>query len=354
MNFSSSSKHAEIKDVVDLGYKNNYNQEEATRILDAVNKFSPKDLKNYNISQMRLNKLLHHRDVQGDFKSIEDLLELEGFGVKVLERFCNSILLSGVKESEDKTEHEGDTVEMSYHKKNSFVTPALLESVRSTIKTVVSFQLDLNFFSWTKICYNPQANDTTCGKYYVEDWQCYEIGDSMKKLKLPDLVKLLDTLKENIPHADVYVIESLPLVQSILSSESKIVVNIHKAQLYAMVCAVMSSRKPLKESEERTDNVFFLKTFLPSRFYKYLVGNERVASATVIEAIMEYNEKVIPTKADPKIASIDIPLKLKEYWSSSIPVHKEYLGNSLLVGLTFMKLCVEKCNKSIASMKMIK
>lgn len=360
--FSTTSQqlYSQTEEVTDLGYRNQYNHEEAIRILDTVNKFSPKELKNYNISQMRLNKLLHHRDIQGNFKSVEELLELEGFGVKVLERFCNSILQSEVRECEHEEEDKAGTektVEISYRKKNSFISPALLEAFRPTIKTVVSFQLDLNFFAWSKICYNPEATDIIAGKYYLEEWHCYEVGNLNKKLKLPDLIKLLVHLNDHIPHADVYVIESLPLVHTIRNSQAQIVVNVTKAQFYAMVSAVMAARKPIKMTEngneELIDNVYFLKTFLPSRFYKYLVGSERIASADVIEHIIEYNLQSKSVIEDPKLSSIDIPFELKEYWMSASSVHKEYLGTSLLVGLTFMKLCIEKCNKSIASMKRV-
>lgn len=354
MDFATSSMQlSSLKEAeTDLGNKNQYNHEEASRILDIVNKLSPHQLKNYNISQMRLSKLLHRRDIQGNFKAVNDLLELEGFGVKILERFCRSILQDQdvhVKDPENQAEQEdSNNIKKGYQKKNSFVTPALLEA--SYIKTVVSFHMDLNFFAWSKICYNPEATDTGNDKYYLEEWHCYEMGDSVRKPKLPDLLKLLVHLNKHIPHADVYVCEALPLIQTMRNNQSQIVVNITKAQFHAMVSTVMALRKPLIMPEP-VDNVFYLKSFLSSRYYKYLIGNERIASENVIESLFEYNAQVSPLIENPKLASIDIPLAFKEYWNCSSPVHKEYLGNSLLVGLTFMKLCVEKCKKSIELMK---
>lgn len=350
MNFTSSSRLLTDIDH-DLGYKNQYNQEDATKILNIVNKCTLIELKNFNISQLRLLKLIKHRENQ-EFKRVEDLLELEGFGIKVLEKFCNSILQTDLKDAivDEVVEAQPQAIA----KKHSFVTPALIESVRKKITSIVSFQHDLNFFAWSKICYNPAADNIESLKYYVEEWYCYEIRNSDKKLNLSDLTQLLVHLNDHIPQADVYVMEALPMVSTMRSGQSQIVVNIQKAQFYAMVCALMGARKSLKfdlPDKSLVDTVYFLRTFLPSRFYKYLVGTERIASAKVVEKIFEYQDPSIKPTENPKFESISIPMELQNYWKSTTPVQQEYLGNSLLNGLTFMKLSVEKCNKCIASVK---
>lgn len=296
------------------------------------------------------------RERNGEFKSIENLLEIEGFGIKILEKFCDSIIQTDIKQSvDDDGANQESMLNQKMVKKDSFVSPALLEIVRNKISSIVSFHIDLNFFAWSKISYLPNEQ-MVAGKFYVEEWYCHEIQHFEKKLNLSNMTHLLVQLIDHIPHADAYVIESMPMVNTAQGGAAQIVVNIQKAQFYAMVCALMSARKSLNIADKDSknvlfDNVYFLRSFLPSRFYKYLIGNEKVATEQVVDLIFEYNESVKHVQEMPKLESIDITKDLKSYFRSSKPVEKEYLGNSLLVGLTFMKLCVQKNIKCIDTLK---
>lgn len=240
--------------------------------------------------------------------------------------------------------------------KDTFVSPSLLETVRHRINSIVSFHIDLNYFAWTKICYLPNNENE---KFYVEEWYCHEIDSADRKLNLSTMSQLLVHLIEHIPKADAYVVEAMPLINTSQGGPAQIVVNIKKAQFYAMLCALMSARNSLKSHDKNTqqlyfDSVFFIKTFLPSRFYKYLIGSEKVAAEQVVNMIFDYNDSVKHFEKIPKLESIDVPLKLRNYFSSSRSIEKEYLGNSLLVGLTFLKLCVQRCNECYGSLKVRK
>lgn len=303
---------------------------------------------------MRLSKLVQRRDKLGDFNTIEDLLELDGFGLKILEKFCNSIIQSDIKEISNGSNAEQELALNSRNKKDAFVTPPLLEEVRNRIKSIVSFQMDLNYFSWAKITYAP--NEQVHGKFQIEDWHCHKIEQFEKKPTLSTMSSFLVQLTDYIPHADAYVIESMPMVNTTQGGAAQIIVNIQKAQFYSMLCALMSSRKSLKLPEDDSkevfyDNVYFLKSFLTSRFYKYLIGNEKVATEQIIELIFQYNAIFNHHQEMPKLESVDISKELIEIYQSSKPVQKEYLGNSLLVGLSFMKLCIQKCPKCIGMLR---
>jgi transcription elongation factor, mitochondrial len=165
----------------DLGFKNNYSPEETDRVLNAVNSYTYLELKSYNISQIRLQKILARREKQGNFKTLEDILELDGFGIKILEKFCNSIILSPpiIKPKEhDAVEARAPSAtsnsseeSVDSTKKSQFITPALIEVTRNSVETIVSFHIDLNFFAWTKIFYNRDANEQMDEpKFIIEDW----------------------------------------------------------------------------------------------------------------------------------------------------------------------------------------
>jgi transcription elongation factor len=219
----------------------------------------------------------------------------------------------------------------------------------------VSFQIDLNYFAWTKICYLP--DEKLAGKLFVDEWHCHKLDQYFdKKPNLSSMSSLLVQLADEIPQADAYVIEGMPMVNTTQGGAAQIFVNIHKVQFYAMLCALMSCRKSIKALDANAEknyfpNMYFLKSFLPSRFYKYLIGSEKVATEQVVDFIFDYNAKVNHREEMPKLESVDIPKDLIDYFHESMPVEKEYLGNSLLIGLTFMKLCVQKCPKCISTLK---
>lgn len=321
---------------------------------------------------MRLQKILQRREKQGDFKSIEDILELDGFGIKVLEKFCNSILQSNIDviKKEEAAVEKQDAKEqqaLDSFKNPQFISPAMLEYVRESISTVVSFHADLNYFAWTKFYFN-RNEKLDIPMFCVEEWNCCEMGNQEKKLRLPGLVEQLVKLSHQIPHADVYVMESLPIAVQAKQPGSALQVNlnIQKTQFVAMLSVLMASRSSLNklitkkgvknESVEDTermayyDSVYFLRNFLPSRFYKILIGNERVSSGMVVENIINYNYGIENLPFNPTYSSVSLPSELRENWKHSDHIHKEYLGNSMLAGLTFLKLCVHKCNKSISSL----
>lgn len=334
----------------DLGFKNPYSSKDNDKILKVINRRSMLEMRPFNISQMRLNRLVDRREKLGEFRSLQDLLEIEGFGIRILEKFCDSI----IQANDVSQEIQESMLSQKVVKKDSFVSPSLLEVVRNKVNSIVSFHIDLNYFAWAKIVYLP--NDTLYGKYFIEEWHCHEIENVDKRLNLSTMSRLLVQLIEHIPEADAYIIEAMSMVNTAQGGQAQIMVNVQKAQFYAMLVALMSARRSLNISHEGAskgfhDNVYFLRSFLPSRLYKYLVGNEKVAAEQVVDLIFEYNEGASHVQEIPKLESINVPSELKDYFKSSTRVQKEYLGNSLLVGLTFMKLCIQRCPKCIETLR---
>lgn len=351
-----------------LGFRSTYNDEQTNKILATVNNSTLIELKNFEISAMRIKKLMQRRESMGEYKAVEDLLELDGFGVKVLEKFCNSVLNSeeipspneNIKSNEIE-QHKIDE-EDDFKKKFSFVSPALIETVRLGMSTVVSFHIDTNYIAWTKFSYNRGADDSIDEpRFIVENWNCYEIDNQDKRTQLSDLIEVLVQVNGKIPDADVYVMESLqPAINSRQPGAMQVNLFIQKRQLFAMLAVLMALRRSasklvtnqdaLEEKQPRyLESVYFLRHFLPSRFYKILVGTERVSSGDVVNKIINYNHEALSPNFDPTCTSIFIPDECRYHWKNSDRIKQEYIGISTLTGLTFLKLCVHKCRQSIAS-----
>lgn len=366
MRFSANPKSLEFHSA--------YNAHQIDKILNAVNTHSETELISFNISKQRVKRIEMWKQKHGKFESIEGILEVDGFGVKVLERFCDSILKApeGIEAKAEKVESKVDPGTVA--KKQQFVQPSLLESSRKKVQSCVSFHLDLNFIAWAKLSLGAEGD--AIRPIHLEEWKCFRIGNEDKKLSLSDLIQILIFLNDKIPHADAYVVEAQQTAQPAKQPGSPVQVNINvqKSQFLAMLSILMVARgsmhvddsfpisNELDENEElekifnekddlkptkHQQKIFFLKTFLASRLYKTYIGSERVSTDSAVENILRYNYSKNQPDAHT-FSSVNVPIKLREMFAQSDKLNREYMGQSLLIGLTFFKLCVLKCVQSTA------
>lgn len=348
-----------------MDFTNSYSENQEFKILSTVNYQSDVELENYNISKARIRKISLRKEKLGNFNKVEDILELDGFGIKVLEKFCDSILKY---EQELKDSTEAKESQLVTKKKQQFVSPLLLENVRKSITSCVSLHLDLSCIAWTKFKLNPKSEDNPSIKSItIEDWNCFEIADADKKLSLTDLIQILLYINNKIPTAESYVMEAQQVVQQTQPGNPvQMNVNVQKSQLIAMLSILLASRDGnhlIIEQDEANDKeyeievpkkksisqqrLFLLRHFLASRLHKTYIGAEKVSTEHVIENILRYNY----TDDQPESTNfniLDVPQNHRELYNDAPKVHKEYLGQSLLVGLTFLKLCVQKCSQSLS------
>lgn len=327
-----------------LEFQHNYDEKQIDKILNTINKKTGIELANFEISKQRIKKIEMRRQKQGEFSSIEDILELDGFGVKVLEKFCNSIL------KVDDASKEGELEQLPlYVKKQQFVSPRLSEETRTSISSCLSFHFDLNRVAWTKLCFESEN-----GSLNVEEWMCHKISSEEKKLNLSDLVQIGLNLITKIPSADVYVIEAAqtPQIAKQQNNVTQMAINLQKSQFLAMLSVLMAARGSNNiestsefgdwEDSETQQTLFLLRNFVASRLFKTFIGNERVSAENVIRGLLNQNE----LQSDRN--QIDVPDNLRQFYFDSNKVDREFMGQSLLNGLAFFKLSVLKCPQSIA------
>lgn len=347
-----------------LGFKSNYNSQQIDKILKIVNSRSEDDLSTFDISKQRIKKIEMRKSKQGLFNSIEEILELDGFGIKVLEKFCESILRTPSNDEKVGNPLNEEENLSNFKKKAQYVSPAILENVRKSISSCIAFHFDLNFIAWTKIFMNPANEHDADRPLYVEDWNIHEIDNTDKKLSLSELMVILLHLSKKIPQADAYVIEAMQTPQGSQQPGSTVQLsfNVQRAQIFSMMSILMASRttpqvivptsleKDWPEAKKKAREqhcVYFLRNYLSSRLFKTYVGAERVSSETVIENILRYNysdDQPVCHSFD----GIDVPDHLRHFYKDCDRLERDYIGQSFLNGLTFMKLCVLKCPKTAA------
>lgn len=327
-----------------LEFHNDYDEIQTAKILNVVNKQSPEELTLFNISKQRIMKIDSWKKQQGEFKSVSEILELDGFGLKVLEKFCESILATN---SESKTIAKKTVANKTGSR---IVAPPLNNEFRWSITSFISFHVDVNHIAWAKCTIGG-------GKVSVGDFAFYALGEDDKKPSLSDLIQVLVLLHGKIPEADVYVFEmqqtSRPATQP--GKPTQIIVDVQRSQVLAMLSVLMAVRDetvtkkemdlPVDANEAAHQKVFFLKNYVSSRLFKTYIGNERVSTDHVIQHIFRCNEGV-DRPNNITFTDIDIPLNLRQQFDGIPKVEREFIGQATLNGLAFYKLALLKCHES--------
>jgi transcription elongation factor, mitochondrial len=298
----------------------------------------------FAISKSRIKKIEAWKSKHGGFKDLNEMLDLDSFGVKVLEKFCHSIV-KDEKIAAPKSKSIKRVTAQS-------LSPAMTSS--AGVDSCVSLFVAVNTVAWAR--FQLAKGQPTA----VTDWNYFKLDD--KKLTLADLVQMVLLLDKKIPAADVYVFET-PLVaqQTAPNSPVQININVQKSQLIATLATILAKRgtesMDTSGGLEPQQTVFFLKHYLPSRLFRILVGSERVSNETVVSQLLRthYNVKdsVEPKNNADLQRELDVPGELRNYYAKlgnpdSGDFNREYMGQALLIGLTFIRLCVLGCSDSLA------
>ncbi|XP_058066694.1 uncharacterized protein LOC131216265 [Anopheles bellator] len=319
-----------------LGFPCTYSEDETKKILNTLNEQDVEELYKYNISKYRLKKIEGWRKKFGTFMSLEQVLELDGFGVTVLRKFYDSIV-HGPKQ---------DVVVAPKVKEIKFTTPLLTAPLAARLTSCVSLYIGLDYVTWAR--FKVRKDDSTA----LVGWNSYSIAD--RKLHLSELIRSVTDICQLVPEADVYVVENPPVAQaSAMGSAAQTNINVQRSQLIGMLMLMLSNRPPAfaQQTEESGDaiggNVFFLKQYLSARLFGIFVGSERVSAEDVVRSLMDRqlgpNEECLA-----EIQSrLDIPPGLRIVYEENDRAEREFLGQSLLLGLSFLRLCVFKCEDSL-------
>ncbi|ETN63173.1 hypothetical protein AND_005120 [Anopheles darlingi] len=334
-----------------LGFPCTYSEEETKKILNTLNEQDVEELYKYNISKYRLKKIEGWRKKFGGFLSLEQVLELDGFGVTVLRKFYDSIV-HGPK---------ADAVVAPKVKEVKFTTPLLATQVAARVTSCVSLYVGLDYVTWARFKVTKDQPTALTG------WNSYNISD--RKLHLAELIRNVTHINQLIPEADVYVVENPPVAQATaMGSAVQTNINVQRSQLIGMLMLMLANR-PTSFSQPHQQmggdgetggqgaegelpsagsNVFFLKQYLSARLFGIFVGNERVSAEEVVRSLMD---RQIGPNEDESLQSVqsrlNIPVGLRIIYDENDRAEREFLGQSLLLGLTFLRLCVFKCEDSL-------
>lgn len=206
------------------------------------------------------------------------MLELDGFGLKILDKFVASIL--------DSHNIIGGPSLVPTPRIQQFTTPPLNEVLRATLNTCTAIHVGVSSVTWTQLYLEPESRTT------ISKWASYPIND--KKLQMYELVDVMWPIIDEIPDSDVYLMETPRVaVASPQGTPAQTNINVQLSQTIAMIslalakrCAnnateaipqknVASSNEPLQvpktgqkkalATEVPTKQLVFLRQYLASR-----------------------------------------------------------------------------------------
>ncbi|XP_037934264.1 uncharacterized protein LOC119668732 [Teleopsis dalmanni] len=333
-------------DKVELSFTN----DETNNILNKLNSLTPKEFTSYKISAARASKIIAWREHNGPFTDLKSIRDIDGFGVKVVNKFCENLL----KEPTLKKVKTNSRLRAS-----SFLTPNLNDEVKQNIRSSVAIRISVSSLSWSRLELPTTLNSSPC---LLTDWQHYEIPE--KKLHLSELVQSCLGAMELIPEADCYIFENPQTAQPTTNpgNAEQQNINVQKAQIIAMLSYALRSRgshsEVLSNETKIVSNgkVYFLRRFLAARIFNHLVGTERVSTEETLLKLMRINYNIKnslytdenSTATDSETLenlngasisrNVQFPQNLREMFSEAERYRREFLGQALLMNLAFVRL----------------
>ncbi|XP_013115919.2 uncharacterized protein LOC106093409 [Stomoxys calcitrans] len=348
-----------------------YTEQDGEKILKIINNSNVNELLRYDITKGRANKLLTWRMRNGLLANLNDIFMVDGFGVKATEKFYQSLLQE--PKSEDNNAGKPNRLRTA-----PFITPHIEPEQQMNIGSCVSLRIGVNSITWSRL--ELPAADYN-GPCELTHWQHHELAE--KKLHINELIHRCLYVNHQIPEADCYLFENPQMAQvsNNPGSVDQQNVNIQKAQVTAIMGYALASRQSRLEQmlEKKTPQnddklqprslIFYVRRFLTARLFNHLVGTERVSSEETILNMMRtyYNmdatEDYVAQKDDENTqkngqqandgnvalkVNVQFPVEQRDMFSKAPRYHREYLGQALLLNLTFIRLVLLQDAESIA------
>ncbi|XP_015191020.1 PREDICTED: uncharacterized protein LOC107074277 isoform X2 [Polistes dominula] len=235
-------------------------------ILKILNNKKVDYFKRYEIPQFYANELHKYRDENGVYKSLKDVLKIEGMTQEILDKFILSII-NGKKLKKDKLQ-------------KFIVSSSLHDISQEQISTVLGINIETNTISWTLL-------ET---KENILEWNYENCVQNSRNESTSHLLKLACTINNKIPKADIYVVNDTSFNFHMVKSVAQIQTFLRKEQLKAMILAFLTQKNlSLQKNNEdlsNTDNIYLLKCENIAKLFDIYIGQEIMSTSTVIKKLL--------------------------------------------------------------------
>ncbi|KAJ8915858.1 hypothetical protein NQ315_004672 [Exocentrus adspersus] len=316
-------------------FKSNFTIEEQEKVLSVLNRASPEQLASFRVPKNRIKNLQMWKIKKGPFKSLSDVLEVDGLGEKILERMCERIISTANSDSNIKKNN------VVNKRLKQLVTPT--PSSNTKIESSVGIHLGPMGISWAKLCRDQNE---------VTDWNCEGFGNLPKKMLPTETFDLAIRITNKLPAGDIYVLETNPSISPQASTQASTVTSYNQQlELTSMLIALINTsiqHNPLLQKTVSSINratsiqnvVYHLKSRIPARLFKTLVGTEKVSAITTVMELVQNDGK--SKSFSLPCTPITLTEQLRNAFLSQSPADKELLSQALMLVVSFMDLCIYK------------
>lgn len=212
--------------------------------------------------------------------------------------------------------------------------PRLSMSRLRRIKSFVSIYLDSCGLTWARFHVDRSTEWPTIS---VLDGNFHKTG--YERIELWQMIGELESLVQNIPKCDTYIIENIPVP----FFRPNVGVKQVKDMLYMNQCVSIIVSQLASRNHEKCyandPNVIFLKRDVMGKFFNLFIGYETVSTCNTVKSLI-YDKRSVENDSFDSMENRDITFEqhIVDKFEKTTTLRREYLGKALLIGITFFRL----------------
>lgn len=320
----------------------------------------------------------------GSIANFDDLAKIDGIDKKIIENlreFCVSKMANDAQNLDNHTtaiEHAefvpgpdyipNDMYSNDFIKNdNNFIRIPPIDAMASNSKSGGPIKLVLEpKFDWEKTIISfttihQQANGISIARFSanhlkwndikIDPWTHYKTKTFSVK-NLSRVCQQLAVIVEQLPQSNIYIVDDYIKAQRYRKpvAPKKLAEIIQINQQCAILLALLHRKVSFIDSDIVESNIHFMGYQAAGQLFNLLVGNEPISNQSTIRNLLGGNFSV-ETLQLFKSFKIDVSDKIKRAFYESNAVEREYMGRSMLMGLTFIRYMILEARK-LSSEKM--
>ncbi|XP_076264115.1 uncharacterized protein LOC143198657 [Rhynchophorus ferrugineus] len=315
-------------------------EENCDKILHILNTSTPETLLRLEVSHAHVKDIIKCRTERGSFKSLVDVLQVNGMGDNILKKICDKIIKQDYARLQTTAKKQIKNI----------ITPDIKASMIFNLQSAVAIHVDTIGVSWARL----SKTDNT-----LTDWHYEHFRNIPEKLSPAGIFELALHVVEKTPSADVYVFETLPVLNMQNKSKpSTVYSHNQQTEILSMLLALLNTSKvhnkdlcvgTSEDSRPKIENkVFYIRSYIPARLFKTFIGSEKVSSTVTV------SEFLIPTftrSVNLCCTPVTLTSDLKEMYMKQGSVGKELLSQAVMLGCAFMDLCIYKNQDTLKALQ---
>jgi len=298
--FESSSHGVQFPEA---SLESSYTNEQQDNILKVLNDSTIEELCEYDVTKSRAASLVRHRRKKREFAKVDDILEVDGFGLGLIQTLCDSIVYGLSKDTKKR------------HKSiwQRICTPRISEDLKTSLSSVVSMHILPTEILWLQL-----GRDLT-----LMEWELMSTEKNSSYNHKSNL-EMVHKIVQRLPRADAYIMEQRQLK---IKQVSVLPVLLGIIQLESMLTALLNS----DFASTGQHRVFMIRENVVGKFFSLKVGNENISSQNVVTNILDGSHCL-------DIHNVCINPSHQFWYQKQAPAVREELANLLLQAIAFYEL----------------